>query len=197
MQAAIGAITVVATVSTIVACIAAVMVVPEFRKWVGLDESAPAAPAVEPTSHPVMNDPLASEAAYATSTAQPTEVSKKPSDFPTASAPTPVPDENLIFADSFDSGINNYWQTVGDWMAVNGQPVLAQGSQTTNYASPFVWGRGGLILPGASEFDNYAIEFDLYYDGFSAMLFSYEDENNYKAWKIVNNGDDFFIDPGS
>ena len=193
MQSAIGANTVV---SAIVACIAAVMEVPEFRKWVGLDESAPAAPAVEPTSRPVTNDSLASEAAFATSTVRPTEASTKPFNFPTASAPTPVPDEDLIFADNFDGGINTYWQTVGDWMSVNGQPVLAQGTQTTNYASPFVWGRGGLILTGVSEFDNYAVEFDLYYDGFASMLFSYEDENNYKAWKIVNNGDDFFIDPG-
>lgn len=196
MQAVIGAITMIATVSTIVACIAGVMMVPEFRRLVGLDESAPAAPVMEPTPRPVMNDPLASETAFAASTPQPTEGSTKPFDFPTASAPTLAPDENLIFADHFDGGIDTHWQTIGDWMAVNGQPVLIQGTQTTNYASPFVWGKGGLILPGTSEFDNYAVEFDLYYDGFSAMLFSYQDENNYKAWKIVNNGDDFFIDPG-
>jgi hypothetical protein len=179
-------------ITTFLASIAAIVVVPEVRRFIGLDSTITPTLNLVPTLQSTIILPT-NEIGFQKH--QPTFTPVQVLDLSTVPSPTETPGENLLFSDNFDNGINNYWNIIGNWMTDNGQPVLVEKVQTSNSSSPFAWAKGGLILPAVSKLDNYAVEFD-FYDGLTGVLFSYKDENNYKIWSIVNNGDDFFIEPG-
>jgi hypothetical protein len=71
----------------------------------------------------------------------------------------------IDFFDNFDNGFDPRWQVTGEWLFTNGQPVYT--------GRP----RGcGMLLTGAQNWDNYAIEFDRLTD--FDLMFGYKDNQN-------------------